>query len=69
MGEMYNGSGNGTEMKKWNDAARNWYKKAEAAQPEDLSIKRRLTEFFLRSKQINEAHNYLGGDTEAKWWR
>ena len=59
MGEMYSGSGNGTEMKKWNDAARNWYKKAEAAQPEDLSIKRRLTEFFLRSKQINEAHNYL----------
>ena len=59
MGEMYGSSGNGTEMKKWNDAATKWYKKAEAAQPEDLSIKRRLTEFFLRSKQINEANNYL----------
>jgi tetratricopeptide (TPR) repeat protein len=59
MGEMYGSSGNSTEMRQWNDAARNWYKKAEAAQPEDLSIKRRLTEFFLRSKQINEAHNYL----------
>jgi cellulose synthase operon protein C len=73
MGEMYASSRNGTEMKKWNDAARNWYKQAEAAQPEDLSIKRRLTEFFLRSKQINEAHNYLeairkqiGGAKSAK---
>jgi cellulose synthase operon protein C len=59
IAEMYGGSGNGIETKKWNDAATNWYKKAEAAQPEDLSIKRRLTEFFLRSKQIDEAHKYL----------
>jgi tetratricopeptide (TPR) repeat protein len=59
MGEMYGSSGNGIEMKKWNDAATSWYKKAEAAQPENLSIKRRLTEFFLRSKQIDEAHKYL----------
>ena len=59
MGQMYGGSGNATEMKKWNDAATKWYKKAESAQPEDLSIKRRLTEFLLRSKQINEAKSYL----------
>ena len=59
MGQFYDSSGNATEMKKWNDAATNWYEKAEAAQPDDLSIKRRLTEFFLRTKQIDEAHKYL----------
>ena len=59
MGKMYGSNGNGTEVKKWNDAARKWYKKAESAQPEDVSIKRRLTEFFLRSKRIDEAKNYL----------
>jgi tetratricopeptide (TPR) repeat protein len=59
MGEMYGSSGNGTEMKKWNDAATTWYKKAESAQPQDVSIKRRLTEFFLRSKRIDEAKGYL----------
>ena len=59
MGEMYGSSGNGTEMKKWNDAATNWYKKAESAHPKDVSIKRRLTEFLLRSKRIDEAKGYL----------
>jgi predicted Zn-dependent protease len=59
MGEMYGSSGNGAEMKKWNDAATKWYKKAESAQPQDVSIKRRLTEFFLRSKRIDEAKGYL----------
>jgi cellulose synthase operon protein C len=59
MGEMYGSSGNATEMKKWNDAATKWYKKAESAQPEDVVIKRRLTEFLLRSKQIDEAKGYL----------
>ena len=29
------------------DEAKEWYKKAEDAHPDDLSIKRRLTEFFL----------------------
>ena len=46
-------------MKRWNDEARAWYEKAQAAEPEDLSIKRRLTEFFLRSRQIEEAQKYL----------
>ena len=43
-------------------------KRREAAEPEDLSIKRRLAEFFLRSKQIEEAKKCLEGDTEAGWW-
>ena len=73
MGEVYGNNGNSSEMKKWNDAATNWYRKAEAAQPEDFSIKRRLTEFFVRTKQINEAHNYLeamrkqNGGAKSTW--
>jgi tetratricopeptide (TPR) repeat protein len=59
MGEAYSGSGNDAEMKKWNDAARAWYEKARAAQPADLSINRRLAEFFLRSRQIDEAKKCL----------
>ena len=39
--------------------ARTWYEKAEAAEPENLSIKRRLTEFFLGSRQTEEAQKYL----------
>ncbi len=60
MGRVYEGStDNVAELKKWNDQARTWYEKAEAAEPENLSIKRRLTEFFLRSKQTEEAQQYL----------
>ena len=76
MGRAYNGPDN-AETKKWNDAARSWYEKAEAADPADLSIKRRLTEFFLQSKQTDEAQRYLeairthaGGakNAETKAW-
>ena len=59
MGEAYSGSGNDAEMKKWNDTARAWYEKARAAQPADLSINRRLAEFFFRSRQIDEAKKCL----------
>ena len=47
------------EMKRWNDAARSWYEKAQATDPADLSIKRRLTDFLLQSKQTDEAQKYL----------
>ena len=76
MGRAYDGSDN-AETKKWNDVARSWYEKAEAAEPADLSIKRRLTEFFLQSKQTDEAQKYLeairaqgGGakNAETKAW-
>jgi tetratricopeptide (TPR) repeat protein len=45
--------------KKWYQEAKEWYQKAEAAKPGDLLIKRRLTEFFLRTKQIDDAENQL----------
>ena len=59
MGEAYSGTGNEPEMKKWNGEARGWYDKALAAQPADVSIKRRLAEFFLRSRQIEDARKCL----------
>ena len=58
MGRAYDGTDN-AEMKKWNDAARSWYEKAEAVEPADLSIKRRFTDFLLQSRQIDEAQKYL----------
>ena len=59
MARAYNAADNSSETKKWNDAAKTWYEKAQADHPEDLSIKRRLAEFFLRSKQINAATDCL----------
>ena len=60
MGRAYDGAvDNVAELKRWNDQARAWYEKAQAAEPDNFSIKRRLTEFFLGSKQIEEAQKYL----------
>ena len=39
------------KMKKWYAEAKKWYEKAKAAKPDDFSVQRRLTEFFLRTKQ------------------
>ena len=58
MGRAYNGTDN-AETKKWNDVARSWYEKAQAAEPANLSIIQRLTEFFLQSRQTDEAQKYL----------
>ena len=55
----YMGGGNEAEAKKWNDTAKVWYEKAQAAQPGDLSVKRSLAEFLLRSKQFDEAEKCL----------
>jgi len=59
LGQFYDGSADAAEMKTWNDAAMKWYQKAESAQPDDLSIKRRLTDFLLKTRQINVARTYL----------
>ena len=59
LGQLFEDSGNAIEMKNWNDVAMKWYQKAELAQPDDQSIKRRLTEFFLRTRQISAARTYL----------
>ena len=45
--------------KQWYAEAKKWYEKAQAAQPDDLSIVRRLTDFFLRTKQMAKAEAQL----------
>jgi tetratricopeptide (TPR) repeat protein len=47
------------KKKQWYAQAKGWYEKAQAAQPDDLSIARRLTDFFLQTKQIAEVETQL----------
>jgi cellulose synthase operon protein C len=54
------------KKKKWYTEAKKWYEKAQAAQPDDLSIKRRLTKFFLDTKQMSEAKSQLESLTDKK---
>ena len=64
------------EVKRWNDEARAWYEKAQAAKPEDLSIKRRLTEFsskadrWKRPKNLEVIRRQSAGaeNTETTTW-
>jgi tetratricopeptide (TPR) repeat protein len=49
------------KVKKWYDAAEQWYAKAQAAQKDgsDFSIARRVADFFLQTKQIDKAEKLL----------
>ena len=46
-------------MKRWYDRAKGWYEKAVAAHPDDMMIARRLTEFYVQTKQMNEVEAQL----------
>ena len=59
MGRFYDGFDNTPETKRWNDEAKKWFEEAEAAQPKDEFIKRRLTEFFVNTRQLSAAQEYL----------
>ena len=58
MGRAYEESDDG-ETKQWYAEAKGWYEKAKAAHPDDFSIVRRLTDFFLQTKQMAEAEAQL----------
>ena len=58
VGKAYEGSDE-AETKRWYAQAKGWYEKAQAAHPDDLSIARRLTEFFLQTNQMAEAEAQL----------
>ena len=45
--------------KQWYARAAGWYEKAKAAHPDDFSIVRRLTIFYLQTKQVAEAEAQL----------
>ena len=58
MGRAYEKIDDGTK-KQWYAKAKEWYEKARAAHPDDLSITRRLTDFFLQTKQIAKVEAQL----------
>ena len=58
MGSAYEGTDE-DETKQWYAKAKGWYEKAQAAHPDDLSIARRLTEFFRQTKQMAEVEAQL----------
>jgi tetratricopeptide (TPR) repeat protein len=51
--------GTDEDKKKWYAQAKGWYEKAQAAHLDDLSIARRLANFFLRTRQIAEVEAQL----------
>jgi predicted Zn-dependent protease len=59
MGRAYDNGATEAAGNKWYDEATKWYEQAQTAHDEDISIKRRFTEFLLRSNQISKAQGYL----------
>ena len=64
MGQAHDSIGSAEATRKWNDRALDWYKKAEAAQPRDLDVKRSLTVFLLKNKKTDDARKYLNSILE-----
>ena len=58
VGKAYEGIDE-DKKKQWYAQAKGWYEKAQAAHPDDLSITRRLTDFFLQTKQIAQVEAQL----------
>jgi tetratricopeptide (TPR) repeat protein len=48
-------------MKRWYTKGAEWYEKAKVAHPDDISIVRRLTDFYRRTKQMAAAEAQLTG--------
>ncbi|MGO9469895.1 MAG: tetratricopeptide repeat protein [Isosphaeraceae bacterium] len=44
---------------KWYSVAEKWYEKDRVAQPDDLPATRRLTDFFIRTKQLEKVNSLL----------
>jgi len=59
VGRAYAGGSNADAVKKWYGEATRWFEKARAAKPDDLGIAVRFAQFFLDTRQINEAESHL----------
>ena len=59
VGRGYESVGSADAVKTWYGEAKSWLEKAQRAQPNNLSITRRLTQFLLQTKQSNEAESLL----------
>jgi tetratricopeptide (TPR) repeat protein len=70
IGRAYEAANREDDTKKWYGEAEKWYQKAQADQPDDYSVVRRRTEFYLRTKQMAEVEtvltNLLKRDAEPK---
>jgi tetratricopeptide (TPR) repeat protein len=55
----YEQENTGDAAKKWYAEVKKWYEKALAAQPDDLSVRYLLTEFFRKTRQVSEAKSQL----------
>ena len=58
LGKFYDGTDE-DKKKQWYAQAKGWYEKAQATQPDDLSVTRRLTDFFLQTKQLGQVEAQL----------
>ena len=59
VGQAYSLANREDDAQKWFGETVKWYQKAQAAQPNDVTVVRRLTEFYLRTKQTDEAQSEL----------
>jgi tetratricopeptide (TPR) repeat protein len=59
IGRFYDQATREEDAKKWYSESAQWYRKAQTDQPDDNSIVRRRTEFYLRTKQMDEAELLL----------
>jgi len=59
VGRAYEGGSSADAVKKWYGEAKSWFEKAQAAKPDDPSIAVQFAQFFLETKQTNEAESHL----------
>ena len=58
LGRFYEGIDE-TEKTRWFARTKGWYEKAIAAHPDDMLVARRLTEFYVQTKQMDEVEAQL----------
>jgi cellulose synthase operon protein C len=59
VGQAYSLANREDDAQKWFSETVKWYHKAQAAQPNNATVVRLLTEFYLRTKQTDEAQSEL----------
>ena len=59
VGQAYGLTNREDDAQKWFGETVKWYQQAQATHPEDGTVVRRLTEFYLRTRQIAEVQSHL----------
>jgi cellulose synthase operon protein C len=59
MAQAYEAANDEAAKAKWYGEAEKWYEKDRAAQPDDLPVARRLTDFLIRTKQPEKVSSLL----------